>query len=109
MGFADVISRTIKCDAKGCLNSHSFNPQIEEEVAALPLWIRTTRTVTLGNRQQFTYCSDVCEVNGVTTGDHNVPEPKQVQEATPAQANQTIQASKVVDQLKAKGPVKLKK
>lgn len=102
MGFEDKIARTIKCDAKGCDKVHTFNPQIEEEVANLPLWIRTTRTVTLGNRKQFTYCSDVCEVNGVTTGDHNVPEPKVVQEATPAQANQAIAAAQVVDQLKAK-------
>ena len=105
--FTDVMSRTIACegvDEKGtkCDKTITFNPQNPEEVAALPDWLRTYRVVNLGNGAKFGYCSDVCEVNGVTTGNHNVPEPKQVQEATPADAQRVIAQAKVVESMKTK-------
>ena len=92
--------RTIACDNKSCKNSASFDVGSPEEIAALPDWLRTTRTITLGNNVRFVYCSDECEVDGVTTGNHNVPEPKQIQEATPADAQQVIAAAKAVEKLK---------
>ena len=100
MSISDAVSRTISCDAPECGKTVSFNPQVPDEVIALPDWIRTTRTVQLGNRASFTYCSDVCEVKGVTTGNHNVPEPKQIQEATAADQKQAEQATDVVNKLR---------
>jgi hypothetical protein len=99
--------RTIKCDGKDekgvdCVNTASFDVQNQEQIASLPDWIRTFRTITLGNNRRFGYCSDVCEVNGVTTGDHNVPEPKQVQEATPLDAQRAIAEAKVAESMKTK-------
>lgn len=110
----DTTVRTIKCDNKNCTKEVSFSPESPEQVVALPDWVRTTRSVSLGNGNRFMYCSDVCEVEGVTTGDHNVPEPKQVQEATPADAQRAIAAAKVVEAMKTgpkgkgKGKVSLK-
>jgi hypothetical protein len=100
MGFADVVARTIKCDAPECKNEVTFNPQNQEEVANLPKWLRTTRTVTLGNGQRFSYCCDVCEVEGVTTGQHNVPEPKQVQEAGSIEMQRAIAEKKIADAMR---------
>lgn len=100
--ISDAVSRTIKCDAPECDKTVTFDPQVPDQVIGLPDWIRTTRTVQLGNRASFTYCSDVCEVKGVTTGNHNVPEPKQVQEATPAEAKQAQVASDTINKLRAR-------
>ncbi len=109
MSIQDTTTRTIACDNEKCTGgdngekaSVTFNPQNQEEIVKLPDWLRTTRTITLGNNSRFTYCCDVCEVAGVTTGNHNVPEPKKIQEATPAQAATVVQQAKQVEKLKTK-------
>lgn len=95
MGIQDVVSRTIKCEAEGCKNEIVFNPQSIEEIQKLPDWVRTYRNVSIGNKNTFGYCSDVCEVKGVTTGNHNVPEPKAVKPASSqAEINQAAQEAK---------------
>ena len=76
------LSRTIKCDIEGCTNEVTFNPQNVDEVKALPEWVRGYRVTQRGDRKSFGYCSDVCEVQGITAGNHNVPEPKKVTEVT---------------------------
>jgi hypothetical protein len=100
MPISDAVSRTIKCDAPECDKTVTFDPQIPDQVIALPDWIRTTRTVQLGNRASFTYCSDICEVKGVTTGSHNVPEPKQVAEATAADQKAAEAATDTINKLR---------
>jgi hypothetical protein len=107
MAIQDVTKRTIKCDNAECTNEVSFNPQSQEEIVKLPDWLRTTRTITLGNNTRFTYCSDTCEVKGVTTGNHNVPEPKAVVEATPAQAKEVVKQAAAVEKLKTKPSKKI--
>lgn len=110
MPILDVVSRTIKCEGPECPNTITFDPANAEQVANLPLWLRTTRTVQLGNRQQFLYCSDVCEVKGVTTGNHNVPEPKKIQPANESQINQAAAEAKAVaqvDEALKKGTIEL--
>lgn len=102
MAIQDVTTRTISCDNKGCDKSLKFDPANQEEVAALPDWLRTTRSVSLGNGQRFTYCSDVCEVQGVTTGQHNVPEPPKVQPANEGDLRRAVVEAKVTEAMKAK-------
>lgn len=101
MPISDAVSRTIKCDNPECKNAITFDPQNAEQVAALPTWLRTLRNIQLGNRQSFTYCSDVCEVKGVTTGQHNIPEPKQVQEAQPGDVKKVVAQVEEVNKLRA--------
>jgi hypothetical protein len=84
MAISDLTKRTIKCDSPECKNEVVFDPQKIEEIQNLPDWVRTFRTVQNGKRDTFGYCSDVCEVQGVTTGKHNVPEPKAIQPAAGA-------------------------
>jgi hypothetical protein len=100
MAINDKVTRTIKCDNQKCTNEISFDPQNSEEIQKLPDWLRTTRTVQNGQRKSFTYCSDVCEVKGVTTGDHNAQEPKKVTEATEAEARQVAANIKASEQLR---------
>lgn len=100
MAISDKVSRTIKCEGEGCPNEVTFDPQVQEDIIALPAWVRTTRTVQLGNRSSFTYCSDVCEVKGVTTGNHNVPEPKAVEPATAQDQKQAEQATDVINKMR---------
>jgi hypothetical protein len=109
--ISDKTTRSIKCDNAKCDKEVSFDLQDQAAIAALPDWLRMYRNVVLGNNQKFGYCSDVCEVEGVTTGQHNVPEPKQVQEATPADASRVAAQAKAVEALKTpkgKGKVSLK-
>jgi|SRR5208282_3032447 len=112
MPISDKTTRTIKCDNTKCNKEVTFDLQNQAEIAALPDWLRTYRNVVLGNQTKFGYCSDVCEVEGVTTGNHNVPEPKQVQEATAADANRVAAQAAVVEAMKTgakgKGKVSLK-
>jgi hypothetical protein len=109
----ESVRRTIACDGVDetgtpCIHVATFNPASQEDIVGLPDWIRTFRMVNLGNGAKFGYCSDVCEVNGVTTGKHNVPEPKQIQEATSLDAQRAIAEAKVAESMKTK-PSKSKK
>jgi len=79
------LERTISCDMCGEKeggNTVTFDPKNVEQIQKLPDWVRGYRVVNRGDRKAFGYCSDVCEVNGITAGNHNVPEPKKVQEVT---------------------------
>lgn len=100
MAIQDVTTRTIKCDAPGCTKEVTFHPDNQEEIAKLPDWLRAMRSVALGNGKKFFYCSDECEVNGVTTGEHNIPEPPKVQGATAADMQKAIVEKKIADAMK---------
>jgi len=112
MAIDDKVSRSIKCDNTKCTKEITFNPQNQEEVAALPDWLRTLRSVHLGNGQKFFYCSDECEVEGVTTGNHNVPEPTKIQAANAADVKKAVVEAKIAEAMKTqpagKGPILVK-
>lgn len=100
--------RTMKCDAPGCDKEVTFDVLNQEDIAKLPEWLKTGRNVQLGNRAGYFYCGDVCEVKGVTTGQHNIPEPTKVQGATPAQADEVIRAARATKEaLQPEGSVTL--
>ena len=48
---------------------------LEKALAADP-WLRTYRTIQTGDGRVFGYCSDICELEAVKTGTHNMPEGK---------------------------------
>jgi hypothetical protein len=75
MPISDKIERTITCEAEGCPNTHVFNPQSAEDVIALPKWITSGRTLELGNRAKFFYCSDACTIAACKTDKHIIQEP----------------------------------
>jgi len=83
MSIIDSQIRNITCDA-GCGKGVLYDRKDEKATFELPenSWLRTTRVVQTADGRNLTYCSDVCEVNGVATGTHNIPEPKKIVEAT---------------------------
>lgn len=100
MPITDKVTREIKCDNKKCDKAVSFDPQDQKAVAELPDWLRSLRSINLGNGARFVYCSDICEVEGVTTGDHNVPEPPKVQAANEADMKRAVVEKKIADAMK---------
>jgi len=75
MPFADrkLHYRTIKCDGPGCDKQIEFELSDVKTIEATE-WLLGVRAVVAGDERKFCYCSDVCEVKGVTTGQHNIKE-----------------------------------
>lgn len=75
MGFKDdkvsTHHRTIKCDGPGCDKKAYFEISDIEAIQKIE-WLAGLRVVQTGDNRQIAYCSDVCEVKGVTTGTHNL-------------------------------------
>lgn len=80
MGLVDVPVRTIACDVPGCLRTLTFARTEEKAVFDNPenSWLKTTRTVSTADGRVIVYCSDICEVEGVETGKHNLLEAPKV-------------------------------
>jgi hypothetical protein len=84
MPINDSTVRTIACDAAGCSKSLIFERNQEKVVFENPdnSWLRGVRVVQSADGRNMAYCSDICEVNGVSTGKHNIPEPPTIVPAT---------------------------
>lgn len=80
MGFKDERFRTIACDNPGCDKTIRFELSDVKTIQATE-WLKGVRIVKTGDGRDLTYCSDVCEVKGVTTGAHNLKEPPKVEPA----------------------------
>ena len=74
--------RNIKCDNVDCKNDITFDPRLEKETFEANPWMKGLRIVQTVDQRVFSYCSDVCEIVGVKTGQHNLPVPKKIIEAT---------------------------
>lgn len=83
MSILDTVVRTIKCEAEGCPNEVIFDRKEEQQVFAKPenAWMKGIRLVQTADGRNIAYCSDDCEVKGVATGKHNLPEPKRIIES----------------------------
>jgi hypothetical protein len=81
MGFSDKQLRTIKCDGPGCDKEVEFDLRDVKAIQAIE-WLKGVRVIQRGDNKAFSYCSDVCEVKGVTTGQHNLPDKPLVAPAT---------------------------
>jgi hypothetical protein len=73
MPFTDEQYRTITCDGPGCTKEVRFDLKDVKAIQAID-WLKAVRVVQTGDNRAFSYCSDVCEVKGVTTGTHNLKE-----------------------------------
>lgn len=87
MGFSDKQLRTIKCDGPGCDKEVEFDLKDNAAIQAIE-WLKGVRVVATGDNHSLSYCSDVCEVKGVTTGAHNFKEPPKVAPATEGDVRQ---------------------
>lgn len=105
MSIQDTVVRTIKCEAEGCPNEILFDRKEEQQVFGKPenAWLKGVRLVQTADGRNIAYCSDDCEVKGVATGKHNLPEPKRIIETGNAAAVQAAAQA----QLNAKAAEKL--
>lgn len=102
MSITDTVVRTIKCEVEGCPNEVIFDRKEEQQVFAKPenAWMKGIRLVQTADGRNIAYCSDNCEIEGIKTGKHNLPEPKRIIEAgnsaavqAAAQANANAKAA----------------
>lgn len=103
MAIIDTQVRTIACDAFGCTKTITYPMSEHKQTFEDPAnaWLKTSRVVQSADGRNHTYCSDECEVKGVATGKHNIPEPKKLVEgnaAAIAMAAQTAAAAKAAEQ-----------
>jgi hypothetical protein len=64
--------RTIKCDAPDCTHSVEIDIADTKMIQTID-WLPDVRMVTRGDEVKYVYCSDACEVRGVTRELHNIP------------------------------------
>jgi hypothetical protein len=108
MSIIDSVIRTISCDGPNCTKQLLFD-QKDKAVFELPenVWLKATRVIQTADGRNIVYCSDTCEVKGVATGKHNIPEPpKIVTAANPAAiaaAAQAVAQAKAADQTLREG------
>lgn len=84
MAIIDSAIRQIMCDAEGCTKKVIYDRKDEKAVFETPenAWLKSTRVVQSADGRNHTYCSDSCELIGVKSGKHNLPEPQKVSAAT---------------------------
>jgi hypothetical protein len=96
MSIIDTAIRSISCDGPKCTKAVLFDRKDEKATFELPenIWLRATRVTQTADGRNKVYCSDVCEVEGVGTGTHNIPEaPKIVPTGNPAAIAALAQAA----------------
>ena len=98
--------RTITCNNEKCGKTITYEhddrrPELEKAIFDAPenVWLKGVRQVTTLDNRMFAYCSDVCEVTGVGSGEHNIPEPKKmIESATAAQVQMAANAAKQAEE-----------
>ena len=80
MSIIDSAIRSITCDAPDCPSAVLYDRKDEKATFELPEnnWLKTTRVTQTADGRNLVYCSDVCEVKGVGSGKHNIPEPQKI-------------------------------
>lgn len=104
--IVDAVFRTISCDGN-CGKTVTFAQQDAEKTVKENDWIQGIRMVTAGDGRKFAYCTDECEVKGVTTGSHNLPVAKVIDIATGTNAMKqaaALAAAKAQSDLALKAP-----
>ena len=117
MGLIDLQYRTLTCEVAGCPRTVTFQLTKEEHAKTLEApgneWLKTGRFVNTPDGRNLFYCSDVCEIKGIETGQHNLPEPKRIISgvASAAQVASAAAAAKAAEAatqaIKAGSPVTL--
>jgi hypothetical protein len=88
MPVLDVQVRTISCEQ--CDKTVTFSMKDHQQVVKDNTWLNTSRVIQTGDGRNFLYCSDECEIAGIGTSKHNVPEPKKIVDVPQVGAAQAI-------------------
>jgi hypothetical protein len=87
MAITDKALRTLACNNLECNKSITFDRAEEKQTFDNPanIWLKSIRLIQTVDQRSFLYCSDVCEIMGTKSGQHNLPEPKKIiEDANPA-------------------------
>jgi hypothetical protein len=100
MSILDSQIRSIVCDGPGCGKEVMFDLKDQKTVFENPdnVWLKSTRITQTGDGRNLVYCSDTCEVKGVATGKHNIPEAPKI--ITPTNPAAIIEAARAAQQAK---------
>jgi len=99
MPATTVPTHTIKCDGPECNKLITFTEPEKKATFDSPanIWLKSLRQIQTVDQRQFAYCSDVCEIMGAKSGQHNLPEPKKIIEtANPAAVKAAAAAADAV-------------
>lgn len=84
MGIVDTNFRTVTCDS--CKKTITYEQQqsngrihIDPKVLEENPWLKSNRVVLTADGRNFGYCSDLCEVAGLESKQHNMPEALKVE------------------------------
>ena len=107
MSIIDTVIRTITCNNPDCKNTITYDQkEFKAAVDANP-WLQTVRVVQTADGRNFSYCSDLCEVAGVGTEEHNPLKPKVV-EAPSGNATEAIRLAALAAQARDKATADIK-
>lgn len=99
MSVVETMFRTVTCNT--CEKTVTYEVKDEQQTFNTPgnEWLLGLRTIQALDQRKFTYCSDICEVEGIKTGQHNMAQKKLIESAaSPAQVAQAAAAAKAAEQ-----------
>ena len=80
MSIVDQTYRTLTCNGKDCSKTVTYvHPTGLQDAIKENNWISTARIVQTGDGRNFFYHDDLCEISGIESGQHNVPEAPKVE------------------------------
>ena len=80
MGLIDVVIRSITCNGPDCPHTVTFDREQMKQTVETEgnEWLRSGRILQTSDGRSLFYCSDACEIGGIGTGVHTLPEPKKI-------------------------------
>lgn len=87
MGIIDIGFRTITCNGPKCDKTITIPAEDVKTAVSENPWLQGLRVLQTGDGRNFTYCCDLCEIDGVSTGQHNLPEQKKIVNVEAGAAN----------------------
>jgi len=105
---------TFTCNNPECGKTITWGAQDEPKTFQENEWLLGLRLIQTLDKREFAYCSDVCEVAGIKTGQHNIKQQPKVQlptgsatEAIQKAAQAAAQAEAATKAIKEGQPVTL--
>ena len=89
MSIVDSQVRTVTCNT--CGQTATFEVKDQKAIEESP-WLKNVRIIqTSSSGRNFAYCSDQCEIGGITANNHNIPEEKKIVDVPEGQSTAAIQ------------------
>lgn len=97
----DKQQRIINCDS--CDKMVKFAMKDAATINDAHPWLKSLRVIQTNDARMFVYCSDPCEVKGVTSGVHNpVEKPRIISDGSEAAVNAAAAQAKATAEADAK-------